>query len=279
MEKFSSKATIYVILLYASQDTRTEEWKAGGGKAFLTVGTCRQLDGILRQHSTPDSIEHSQINSQHTFCESLSETSWIHKANLLVAVALHKPIVRAWGCATVTPEPTEQLQVWGTSTSPSSTSHHRSFAHLTMSADSGVASIIAISRLAWSIYRSCKDAPKDFKDISEDVSRMHIVLKETDELVADLGAQEPIGPEKLDRLKHLANGCRDVLNELEELLGKFRNLGGRNIGLFDRLRFAKDDVDAIRDRIVANTVLLTAFNTNLQACVCMNPKLFTLVRV
>jgi len=27
MEKFSSKATIYVILLYASQDTRAEEGK------------------------------------------------------------------------------------------------------------------------------------------------------------------------------------------------------------------------------------------------------------
>ncbi|KAF8247209.1 hypothetical protein K440DRAFT_661532 [Wilcoxina mikolae CBS 423.85] len=100
--------------------------------------------------------------------------------------------------------------------------------------------------------RSCNDAPKDFKDISDDVSRMHIVLKETDELVSDLYAQEPLDPEKLSRLQHLANVCRDVLSELEELLRKFGNLGSRNVGIFDRLQFAKDDVDALRDRIVAN---------------------------
>ncbi|KAF8536509.1 hypothetical protein BDD12DRAFT_890057 [Trichophaea hybrida] len=106
-----------------------------------------------------------------------------------------------------------------------------------MSVESGVASIIAISRLAWAIYRSCKDVPKDFRDISDDASRMHTILKETDELMSDCYAQEPLVPEKVARLQHLANGCRDVLNELEELLGKFGNLGSRSVGVFDRLRF------------------------------------------
>jgi hypothetical protein len=53
-----------------------------------------------------------------------------------------------------------------------------------MSFGFGAGDAVAISRLAWNVYKSCKDAPKDFRDISGEVSCIHIVLKETEELVA-----------------------------------------------------------------------------------------------
>jgi hypothetical protein len=131
-----------------------------------------------------------------------------------------------------------------------------------MSFDLSIGLIADLSRQAWEVYRSCKEAPKDFQDISGEVCRLHIVLKETDEIIAsaELAADEVTA----QRLKILSDGCREVLTDLEALLSKFQSLGTQAKRTFDRLRWAQDDVVALRARIVSNTALLATFNTSLQ---------------
>jgi len=136
-------------------------------------------------------------------------------------------------------------------------------AHPTMSFGGSTGDIIVFAQQAWIIYKSCKGAPKDFQDISGEVSCLHIVLKETDELVAELGSE--LSAERRVHLEDLTAGCRSVLKDLEDLLQKFNSLGSHSKRTFDRLRWSQDRVSALRDRIVSHTVLLTAFNTNVQA--------------
>ncbi|KAF8243379.1 hypothetical protein K440DRAFT_613179 [Wilcoxina mikolae CBS 423.85] len=133
-----------------------------------------------------------------------------------------------------------------------------------MSFGGSTGDIIILAQQAWTIYKSCKDAAKDFQDISGEVSCLHIVLKETDELVADLGGE--LSAERKIHLDSLTAGCRNVLADLDALLQKFNSLGSHSKRTFDRLRWSQDKVSALRDRIVSHTVLLTAFNTNVQAC-------------
>lgn len=131
-----------------------------------------------------------------------------------------------------------------------------------MNAGYGIGDVIAVSRLAWSVYKSCKDAPKDFRDISGEVSRLHIVLKETEDLISDFN--EDLHPDKKIQLQGLAIGCHDVLTDLEDLIAKFKRLGTRSRTTFDRLRWSQDEVAALRVRIVSNTTLLSAFGTTIQ---------------
>ncbi len=53
----------------------------------------------------------------------------------------------------------------------------------------GVGDFIAVGTLAWNVYKSCKDAPGTFQNISYDVLSLHAFLKEAEEtIVAWTGA-------------------------------------------------------------------------------------------
>ncbi|KAF8533166.1 hypothetical protein BDD12DRAFT_810401 [Trichophaea hybrida] len=122
-----------------------------------------------------------------------------------------------------------------------------------------IGDIIAISQIAITVYQSCKDAPRDFQLLSE-VSNLHTVLTETKVLVEE----EALTPERTKKLEEIIVGCNSVLTDLQELLGKFDCLGSKSRRNFDRLRWSKDEASALRDRIVSNTSLLTAFNSSVQ---------------
>ncbi|KAL3423017.1 het domain protein [Phlyctema vagabunda] len=47
-----------------------------------------------------------------------------------------------------------------------------------MSLGYGVGDCIAVTKLAWSVYKSCKDAPESFSNISTEVASLHAVLSE-----------------------------------------------------------------------------------------------------
>jgi hypothetical protein len=49
--------------------------------------------------------------------------------------------------------------------------------------DPNTSNTIAIGTLAWRIYRSRKEAPESFKDISLEVLSLHAVLKEAEEIL------------------------------------------------------------------------------------------------
>jgi len=136
-----------------------------------------------------------------------------------------------------------------------------------MNAGYGVGDIIAISKLAWSVYKSCKEAPQQFLEISGEVSRLHIVLKEIEDVVADLN--EDLDSSKEAQLRGLTEGCQEVLTDLEQLLSKFSGLGSRSRITFDRLLWSQSDVTALRNRIVSNTTLLGAFCVTVQMCVLL----------
>ena len=89
---------------------------------------------------------------------------------------------------------------------------------------------IAIPTLAWTIYKSCKDAPKSFKDITADVGMLHIVLKETDELPSDIMSS------KRHELR-VTTSCHVILAGLNELLKKFHSLFTETKRTVDRLRW------------------------------------------
>jgi hypothetical protein len=129
-----------------------------------------------------------------------------------------------------------------------------------MSFGVGADDIILIANLAWNLYKSCKDSSDEFKRISHEVASLHVVLKETEEY---LEQSKGLSPTRDQRLGTLAGGCKDTLSELERLLDSYDSLGTQAQRTWDRMRWGLEDLSEVRTRIISNTTLLTAFNSQL----------------
>jgi hypothetical protein len=132
----------------------------------------------------------------------------------------------------------------------------------TMSFGYGVGDFLAVTQLALNVYKSCKEAPKHFQDISDEVGSLQDVLKGTEEFIS--AETVFLGPEKEERLRKILDGCYEVLTDLETLLEEFSSLGTKNKRAFDRLRWGQEEVVALRGRIISHIVLLNDFKTSLR---------------
>jgi hypothetical protein len=122
------------------------------------------------------------------------------------------------------------------------------------------------SAFAWDLYKSCKDSSDEFKRISQEVASLHVVLKETEEYL--LESKGLSSPTRDDRLRTLIEGCNEILTTLKRLLDGYDSLGTQAQRTWDRMRWGLEDLAEVRSKIISNTTLLTAFNTQLASYVC-----------
>lgn len=93
-----------------------------------------------------------------------------------------------------------------------------------MSFGYSVVEFFALAQLAWNIYKACKDAPESFKNISHEVSSLHLVLKELEESYSNAN----LSATQQSRLKTVGDGCRAVLEDLQAILDKYNSLGTKS---------------------------------------------------
>ena len=124
-----------------------------------------------------------------------------------------------------------------------------------MSFGFGVGDVLAVSKIAWKVYKSCKDAPESFGDLSAEVLSLHTVLQELEE---NLDGHE-LPATQQTRLKTIINSCDAVLQDLQTLVAKYESLGTNQKRTFDRLRWGSEEIGELRARLSSNINLLTAF--------------------
>ncbi|PVH84539.1 ankyrin [Cadophora sp. DSE1049] len=124
-----------------------------------------------------------------------------------------------------------------------------------MSFGFGVGDFIAVGKLAWSVYKSCKEAPESFNNISAEVLSLHAVLKEVEEALSE----EPLTDSKQRSLATISNGCQSVLQDLQALVVKYESLGSQSRRTWDRMRWGSNDIAELRARLTSNTMMLTTF--------------------
>lgn len=116
-----------------------------------------------------------------------------------------------------------------------------------------VSDFIVLGQLAWRVYKSCKDAPDGFKNVSQEVLSLHAVLKEVEETFS----QATLSAAQQSRHRTVGNGCRSVLEDLQGILDKYKSLGTKTKRTWDRLAWCSNDIAELRSRLISNTVLLT----------------------
>ena len=93
-----------------------------------------------------------------------------------------------------------------------------------MSFGYGVGDIMAISGLALKVCTAYKDAPGDYRSISDEVDSLHIIINKA--------AQHFEGPTLSDNSRQegqkVLRGCQNVLEDLDALIEKYNSLASKS---------------------------------------------------
>ncbi len=100
-----------------------------------------------------------------------------------------------------------------------------------------------------------KAAPGVFETISMELDSLVCVLDEA----ADSQLSHPLTPQRESRLRTILAGFSSVLQELQDVVQKYQNLGTDEKSAWDRLKFGNEDIAEIRSRLVMNMAFLTTF--------------------
>ena len=127
-----------------------------------------------------------------------------------------------------------------------------------MSFGFGVGDFLALSKLAWDVYTAYKDAPEDFRNISDEIKSLHIIVDRNKDRFQDktLNSNEQV------QLRGILQGCMNVLGDLHKLHTKYMSLGSAQSSssqAIDRIKWTQENIAELRARLTSNTTLLNAF--------------------
>ena len=126
--------------------------------------------------------------------------------------------------------------------------------------------IVAISGLALKVYTACRDARDDYRNISDEVKPLHIVI--------DNAAQHfnstALSDDQRQKGQEILRGCQNLLEHLDSLVGKYNSLASagtssstsqaiQRVRLGAGLVLGTEDVATLRARLTSNTTLLSSF--------------------
>ena len=125
-----------------------------------------------------------------------------------------------------------------------------------MSFGYGVSDFVTISTLATKVIKAYKDAPKEYKGVTEDLASLQVAINSAEKCFK-------INPlDDGDRLdsETVLRGCQSVLEELNSLSEKYKSLDSMNRRLvFRRVKLATEDIATLRARLTSNVALLSCF--------------------
>ncbi|KAI9719218.1 MAG: hypothetical protein M1812_003548 [Candelaria pacifica] len=128
-----------------------------------------------------------------------------------------------------------------------------------MSFGFSVSDFISITQLARNVYKRCRDARGEYRDLSRDVDSLYLVLckvrDEAERPESLLNRQD--SPQELDKL---IRNCEEVLKQLSALVKKYGHLGKERPGVWERMKTPKGaDLAGLRGKLTAQTAALSVY--------------------
>ena len=130
---------------------------------------------------------------------------------------------------------------------------------LDMSFGFGVGDFIVVCTLAFKLGERCKASTIEFKDVSQEVTALLIVLR----AIEKFWHLQDLPPVDRYELSTLSDGCKECLTNLEGYLDKYQSLGSKWKSAIDRMRWTFKNITPLPNRLLSNAVLLSAFNATL----------------
>ena len=124
----------------------------------------------------------------------------------------------------------------------------------------GVGDILAISGLAAKVYTAYKDAPNDYKHISDEVKSLQIIIDKAERHFKSTTLDNKSQQEGQQVLK----GCQNVLEDLNSLIKEYNTLASSNTNqVLKRVMLGTEDIATLRARLTSNTGLLNSLSKGL----------------
>ena len=121
----------------------------------------------------------------------------------------------------------------------------------------GVGNITTISELAVKVYTAYKDAPANYRHISEEVIALKVLVGETKQYLESTTMSSDDRQNGLKVLK----GCQSVFGDIDSLIEKYKSLAPpitRRL-VFKRVKRGSEDIATLRARLTSNATLLSSF--------------------
>ena len=130
-----------------------------------------------------------------------------------------------------------------------------------MSFEYGVGDIMAISGLALKVYAAYNDAPGDYRNISDEVESLHILIKKAAQHFESTALSErtALSDFRQQQVQQLLEGCKNVLEHLDTHIEKYSLASASTSQALQRIKLATEDFTALRARLISITDLLNGF--------------------
>ena len=128
-----------------------------------------------------------------------------------------------------------------------------------MSFGFGVGDFLSVGKMVWDVYSSYADAPEQFRNFSQEILSLHAVFEQVEEQLHDTTT---LSTKNTNNLKTLYDGLKGIMEELDDLLKKYKSLESTG-NLIDQLKWGQEGLVGLRERLRSNINLLTTFNASL----------------
>ena len=129
-----------------------------------------------------------------------------------------------------------------------------------MSFGLSISDFITLSQLASSIYKACVGAGGEYREISREVRSLRLVLERLTTELEEHGVPDHRKNRRKNReLRHIVWNCHEVLQTLQRLVTKYTSLGATRKRLMDRFRFARENLEPIRQKLIFHITVTNAY--------------------
>lgn len=126
-----------------------------------------------------------------------------------------------------------------------------------MSLGCSVGDIMAISGLAIKVYPAYNDASGAYRNSSNEVKSLHIIINKTVKHFESTTLSEGNRQEDQEVLE----GCRNVPENLNALIIKYNSIASASISqIIWKIKLGTEDIATLRARLTLNITLLNSFN-------------------
>ena len=140
-----------------------------------------------------------------------------------------------------------------------------------MSFGFGVGEFLTVGKLVWDVYSAYADAPEQFRNFSQEILSLHIVIRKVEvqlgmsgsdgrasgsQRLGGVASSPTLSSEDQNDLRVLCDGLQDIVKELDDLLIKYKSLESTGNPI-DRWKWGQEDLVGLRKRLRSNISLLT----------------------
>ena len=121
---------------------------------------------------------------------------------------------------------------------------------------------LPITKLAWDVYNTYKDAPSQFRNLSNEIKSLHNIVDS--DMFKAKSRDGNLTSEERERLWEIVQECTNVLKDLDRLLIKYKGLESQQDSSWqalDRVKWGQEDIAELRLRLILNSSLLNAYIT------------------